>query len=78
MLKFVLIFSIFFCTNIFAEVVKKIEVVGNERINPETIKVYGEIEINKDYSDFDIDKILKNLFASNFFEDIKTFDPFLE
>ena len=71
MLKFVLIFSIFFCTNIFAEVVKKIEVVGNERINPETIKVYGEIEINKDYSDFDIDKILKNLFATNFFEDIK-------
>ena len=35
------------------------------------MKVYGEISLNEDYSSFDIDKILKNLYATDFFEDVK-------
>ena len=57
--------------NMSADIVKKIEVKGNERVGDETIKVYGEISNGKDYSAFDIDKILKNLYKTNFFEDIK-------
>ena len=29
-----------------AEIIKKIEIKGNERISKETIKVYGDIAIN--------------------------------
>ena len=36
-----------------AEVVKKVVVEGNKRISTETIKIYGEIEINKDLSEND-------------------------
>ena len=36
--------------NLRAEVLKKIEVSGNSRISSETIKVYGDIELNKNYS----------------------------
>jgi len=57
--------------NLYAEIVQKIEVKGNDRVGEETIKVYGEITAGKDYSAFDIDKILKNLYKTNFFEDIK-------
>ena len=32
----------------------------------ETIKIYGEIEINKDYSEKDINLILQNLMKQNF------------
>ena len=32
--------------------------------------IYGEIELNKDYSEDKLDKILKNLYSTNFFEDI--------
>ncbi len=54
-----------------AEVVKKVVVEGNKRISTETIKIYGEIEINKDLSENDINKILNNLYKTNFFENIE-------
>ena len=54
-----------------AEIIKKIIINGNSRVSDETIKIYGEIEINKDIQERDLDKILKNLYSTNFFEDVK-------
>ena len=54
-----------------AESVKQIIITGNERISDETVKIYGEIELNKDYSNRDLDNILKNLYGTEFFEDVK-------
>tara|TARA_B100000795_G_C22803953_1_gene443659 strand:- start:1517 stop:3742 length:2226 start_codon:yes stop_codon:yes gene_type:complete len=67
------IFLIFFLINLnlSAEIVKQLDVTGNKRISAETVKTYGGITLNKDYSNFDVDKILKNLYETNFFEDIK-------
>ena len=42
-------FSFFF--NLYAEVVNKIEISGNSRISNETVKIYGDIKLNKDYSE---------------------------
>lgn len=53
-----------------AEVVKEIVINGNLRISDETIKVYGEIEINKDFTEKDINKVLTNLYSTNFFETV--------
>ena len=64
-----LCFLIFF--NLSAEIVQKVEVKGNNRISDETIKVYGEITLGKNYSSIEINEILKNLYSTNFFEDIK-------
>jgi len=55
-----------------AEVLKKLEIIGNSRISNETIKVYGEIEINKDYSYDDLNAVIKRLYGTNFFSDIST------
>jgi outer membrane protein insertion porin family len=63
---FILIFS-----NLSAEIVQRLEVKGAERFTNETIKVYGEITIGKDYSSYDINQTLKNLYNTNFFEDVK-------
>ena len=65
----VIFFSLTFFS--YAEIVEKVLVKGNSRISSETINVYGEIEINKDYTSFEINKILKNLYDTEFFEDIK-------
>ncbi len=54
-----------------AEIVKSIQISGNQRVSEETIKVYGEIEINKNYEESDLNNILQNLNATNFFEDIQ-------
>ena len=63
-------FFIFFLTSAYAEIVNKLDIIGNKRISQETIKVYGEIEIGKNYTNSDLNEILKKLFDTNFFEDI--------
>ena len=46
------VLMIFFSNNLHAEVVKEITINGNVRVSSETVKVYGDIDINKDYSFF--------------------------
>ena len=53
-----------------AEVVKKIQVEGNSKISNETIKVYGDININTNYNSAEINDILKKLYATEFFETV--------
>ena len=68
------IYTVLFCLfffNLSAEIVQRLDVKGNNRISNETIKVYGDITIGKDYSAFEVDEVLKKLFNTNFFEDIK-------
>ena len=70
MLKKIIIVFLFSVNFLRAEIITGLEIKGNKRISPETIKVYGEIEIGKDYSAFDLNNILKNLYETNFFETI--------
>ena len=56
--------------NLNAEILKEIEVDGNDRIVKETIIVYGEIEKNKDYNQEDIDNIIKRLYETKFFSKV--------
>ena len=67
---FTIILLTLFFTNSYAEIVKKIIVTGNKRVSEETIRVYGEIEINKNYKENDLNNILNNLYSTEFFEDI--------
>ena len=53
-----------------AEMVSEIQVVGNERIDIETIKVYGNLEVNKNYSSVDLNDVIKNLYSTEFFENV--------
>tara|TARA_A100001015_G_C15035594_1_gene736035 strand:+ start:287 stop:2518 length:2232 start_codon:yes stop_codon:yes gene_type:complete len=54
-----------------AEIVNQVKIDGNKRVSSETILLYGEIEKNKDLSENDLNKILNNLYSTNFFEDVK-------
>mgnify|MGYP001241511844 FL=1 len=69
-----IIFIYLICFALFplrAETIKKIEIVGNSRISDETIKVYGKIkELNSNYSKDELDNILKDLYSTNFFENV--------
>ena len=55
----------------YAETVSKVIIKGNARISEETIIVYGEIDLNKDFTQNTTNLILKNLYQTNFFEDIQ-------
>ena len=66
----ILLGSLLFST-LSAEIVKKIVINGNKRVSEETIKLYGEIELNKDYKEQDLNPIINNLYETEFFEDVK-------
>jgi len=66
------VFLAFASSSTNAEMLKKLEIIGNSRISNETIKVYGEIEINKDYSDDNLNTVIKKLYDTKFFSDIST------
>ncbi len=53
-----------------AEVVNEIKVINNERISKETILVFSDIKIGKDYSDNDLNLILNDLYNTDFFKDV--------
>ena len=71
MYKYFFIIYLLLSFNLSAEIVKKLKIEGNTRIGSETIKVYGGISLNKDYTTTEINEILKKLYETNFFEDIK-------
>ena len=48
--NFIFIFFLISFTILKRRNIKKLEISGNERISNETIKVYGEIRKNKNYS----------------------------
>ncbi len=66
----VFLLYILFSVNSFSEVVNKVEVKGNERIASETILVFGDIAIGKDYGSDDVSTLIKKLYDTNFFSNI--------
>ena len=70
-LKIAFIFSFFLLTNVsFAQIINKIEVKGNQRINSETVEMFSTVSVGDDLSKNDLNKILKNLYETNFFENV--------
>tara|TARA_A100001015_G_scaffold207779_1_gene232447 strand:+ start:428 stop:1609 length:1182 start_codon:yes stop_codon:yes gene_type:complete len=60
-----------FTVDAYTETISKIQIDGNKRISEETIKVYGDINIGKDYNEEDLDTILRKLYETEFFEKIE-------
>ena len=73
LLKLILListFSIIFNSYSLSENVDKIEIFGNDRIPKETILMFADIKENEIINTEKINKILKNLYQSNFFENV--------
>lgn len=62
---------LFYFTSSNADEAKKIIIEGNNRISEETIKLYGDIKVNTDYKDKDLNKILQQLYETEFFENVE-------
>ena len=71
--KITFLFVLFFLvltTRSFSEVVEKVQVKGNERITLETIVIFGDIAIGKNYETSDVNSLIKKLYETNFFSNI--------
>ena len=72
--KFIYLFIFFIFLNslpVKSEILKDINIEGNQRIPDETIKMFGDVKIKDNINLNEIDKILKNIYDSNFFEDVQ-------
>ncbi len=55
----------------FSEIVKNIKVKGNERVSDKSIEMFSNINIGDDVDQEKLNQILKNIYDSNFFKDVK-------
>ncbi len=54
-----------------SEIIKEIKVDGNKRISSETIKIFTELNINNDYNLNQLNDVVKKLYSTNYFKNIK-------
>ena len=57
-------------TYAFSEIIKKIEVFGNERLSSKTVILFSELDLNDDISSYELNDSFKKLFETNYFKDI--------
>jgi len=67
-LTIVFIFLTFSIAN--SDVIKEIKIEGNNRISDEIIKIFSDIKLEQDLQTSDINKIIKNLYETKFFNNI--------
>ena len=65
---FLVFFFSLFIQTLRAEIVKEINIEGNQRISIETIRMFADVSINEDLSENDLNEILKKLYQTNFFD----------
>ena len=65
-ITFILILNL----NAFSQIIENIEINGNERISNDTIILFSKIDIGDEINNEDINRILKDLYETNFFENI--------
>ncbi len=68
--KFLIITFFLTCQSI-GDVVKKIEIDGNDRITDQTIQIFNPVSINDEIDAEKLNIILKKLYETNYFEDVK-------
>ena len=64
----------------FSEVIKRIEVIGNDRIADDTVILFSEVSLNDNLNEIDLNSVLKKLYKTNFFKkiDLKIVDKILK
>ncbi|WP_205713268.1 outer membrane protein assembly factor BamA [Candidatus Pelagibacter sp. FZCC0015] len=67
---FILIFFIGISNVSYAKNIENIIINGNERVSDDTIIMFSEVNIGDDLLEIDLNSVLKNIYKSNFFENV--------
>ena len=55
----------------YAEKINSINVIGNDRISKDVVIMFSKVSVGSDINLNDLNSILKNIYSSNFFENVK-------
>jgi len=67
--SFFIIF-LFLSSKAFSDTINKIEIIGNDRISTETIKLFISVDINDEINEVKLNNIIKDLYETDFFKNI--------
>ena len=70
LILFFLAINLFLIKNSYSEIVKEIKVIGNDRISSKTIETFANVSINDNLDQSNINQILKDLYNTNFFNNV--------
>ena len=69
-LSYTILLNFLFLSLSHSEILKEIKINGNERITDEIISMFSDIELGQDVKNSDINNIIKNLYETNFFNNV--------
>ena len=69
--KLIFLISMFISNHAFSDTLNKIEIVGNDRISDETIKMFMSVDVKDEINDVKLNEILKELYQTDYFEDVR-------
>ena len=65
-----IILILFLFKSAYSEIINEIKIFGNDRISKETILMFSDIQVKENLDSKNLNKILKNLYNTNFFKDV--------
>ena len=69
-LSYSILLNFLFLSLSYSEILKEIKINGNVRITDEIISMFSDIELGQDVKNSDINNIIKNLYETNFFNNV--------
>ena len=69
-LFFFLLINILITSNSYSEILKKINVSGNDRVSKETVIMFSKLNIGDDIKNEDLNNVLKNLYYTDYFKNV--------
>jgi outer membrane protein insertion porin family len=70
LIKSFFIIFLFLSSKAFSDTINKIEIIGNDRISDETIKLFISVNIKDEINEVKLNNIVKDLYDTDFFKDI--------
>ena len=67
---YTILLTLIFVSNLFSEIVTSFKIQGNVRVSDSTIINFSDVKKNTNLDTSDFNKVLKNLYSTNFFEDV--------
>ena len=65
-----IIFYFLIITNSFSEILKKFNIIGNERVSNETIIMFSKLKLGEEINQNKLNDALKELYSTNYFNDV--------
>ena len=67
---YIFVFFLLSIANVFSEIIKDFRIEGNQRVSESTIINFSQVKVNTDLNPNQFNKVLKNIYSTNFFEDV--------